>query len=70
MPEHRRAGAAALSSLLGRARPAFQALPISGTPGSCWAPKTLGARPPSALGPEDSKPRNAPNPTSWLASGG
>ena len=42
LPEARRAGAAALSSLLGRARPASQALPDSGPPAArsrpeCWA---------------------------------
>ena len=66
VPEDRRAGAAALSSWLGRARPASQALPNSGPPASrrCTAPpRTLGTRPSSAPGPDDPRPskRLAPN---------
>ena len=38
VPEDRRAGAAALSSWIGRARPASQALPASGPPASRGAP--------------------------------
>ena len=53
VPQDRLAGAAALSSWLGRAHPASQALPVSGPLVSrrCTPPppRTLGARPP--LGP-------------------
>ena len=63
-PEARRAGAAALSSWPGHARPASQALPGSGPPTThrCTAPpRLLGTRP--TLGPDDPKPakRLAPN---------
>ena len=66
VPEARRAGAAALSSWLGRARPASQALPGAGPPTTrrCTAPpKVLGTRPSSTLGPDDPKSakRLAPN---------
>ena len=66
VPRARRAGAAALSSWLGRARPASQALLSSGPPATrrCTAPpRTLGTRPSSALGPDDPRPtkRQAPN---------
>ena len=69
VPEDRRAGAAALSSWLGRARPASQALPASGPPAArrCTPPPT----PP--LWPQDpgtSDPRSAPNLTPWLTRGG
>ena len=55
VPEDRRAGAAALSFWLGRARPA------SPRPGG-WhvPPKTVGARPSSALGPNNSRPPICP----------
>ena len=66
VPEARRAGAAALSSWLGRARPASQALPDPGPPAArrCAAlPRLLGTRPSPALGPHASRPakRQAPN---------
>ena len=66
VPEDRRAGPAALSSWLGRARPASQALPSSGPPAArrCTAPpRTLGTRPSSALGLDDPRPtkRQAPD---------
>ena len=66
IPEARRAGAAALSSWLGRARPASQALPDSGPPAAHWCaapPRVLGTRPSLALGPDASKPakRRTPN---------
>ena len=63
VPKDRRAGAAALSSWLGRARPASQALPASGPPVSrrCAAPpRTLGTRPSSALGPDNPRPPKHP----------
>ena len=59
VPEDRRAGAAALSSWLGRARPASEDLPDSAPPASrrCAAPpRTLGTRPSSAMGPDDLRP--------------
>ena len=67
VPEDRRAGAAALSLWLGRARPSSQALPNSGPPAArrCTArPRTLGSRPSLASGPDDSRPtkRQAPDP--------
>ena len=49
VPQEPRAGAAALSAWLGKARPASQALPDTGPPATrqCVAPpKTLGTRPP------------------------
>ena len=66
VPEARRAGAAALSSWLGRARPASQALADSGPREArrCAAPpRVLGTRPSPALGPDASRPakRQAPN---------
>ena len=66
VPEARRAGAAALSSSLGRARLASQALPDSGPPAArrCAAPpKVRGTRPSPALGPDASRPakRQTPN---------
>ena len=66
VPEAQRAGAAALSPWLGRARPASQALPDSGPPAArrCAAPpRVLGTRPSPALGPDAFKPakRQAPN---------
>ena len=66
VPEARRAGAAALSTWLGRARPASQALPDPGPPVArlCTAPpRALGTRPSSALGTDDPRPakRQAPN---------
>ena len=73
VPEDRCAGAAALSSWLGRARPAPQALPASGPLASrrCMAPpRTLGARPPLALGPDDSRPPKCPKPDLLVDRGG
>ena len=69
VPEDRRAGAAVLSSLLGRARPAFQALPALGPPAShqCTAPRR---RPPSALGLDDSRPPKCPKPDLLADRGG
>ena len=66
VPEDRRTGAAALSSWLGRARPASQALSNSGPPASRWCtapPRALGTRLSSALGPDDPRPskRQAPD---------
>ena len=66
VPEARGAGAAALSSWLGRARPASQALPDSGPPAArrCAAPpRVLGTHPSPALGPDASRPakRQTPN---------
>ena len=66
VPEGRRAGAAALSTWLGRARPASQAFPDPGPPAPrrCTAPpRALGTRPSSALGIHDPRPakRRAPN---------
>ena len=63
VPQVRRAGAAALSSWLSRVRPASQALPNSGPPAArrCTPPpKTLGTRPPLALGPGDPRPPKCP----------
>ena len=64
VPEDRRAGAAALSSWLGRARPASQALLASGPPASrrCAPPppRTLGTCPSSALGPDNPRPPKRP----------
>ena len=65
VPKARHAGAAALSSWLGRARPASQALPSSGPPATrrCTAPpRTLGTRPSSTLGPDDPMPAKRPAP--------
>ena len=66
VPEARRAGAAALSSWLGRARPASRALPDSSPPAArrCAAPPRVpGTRPSPALGPGASRPakRQMPN---------
>ena len=61
--EDRRAGAVALSSWLGSARRASQALPASGRPASrrrTALPKTLGARPSSAVGTDNSRPPKCP----------
>ena len=65
VPEDRRTGVAALSSWLGRARPASQALPSPGPPAArrCTAPpRTLGTRHSSTLRPHDPRPtkRHAP----------
>ena len=75
VPEARRAGAVALSSLLGRARPASQALPDSGPPAArrCAAPPRVpGTRPPLAPGQNASRPskRRTPNRANRGASGG
>ena len=58
VPEAQRAGAAALSSRLGRASPASHALPDLGPP-----PRVLGMRPSLARGPDAPRPANhqAPN---------
>ena len=59
VPEAQRAGAAALSSWLGRARPASQALPDSGPPAArrfAAPPRVLGTRPSPAPGPDASRP--------------
>ena len=66
IPQDQRAGAAALSSWLGRACPASQALPSSGPPAArrCTAPpRTPGTRPSSTFGPVDPRPtkRQAPH---------
>ena len=66
VPEDQRAGVAALSSWLGRARPASQALPSSGPTATrrCTAPpRTLSTRPSLTLGPNDLRraKRQAPN---------
>ena len=66
VPEAQRAGAAALFSWLGRARPVSRALPSSSPPATrrCTAPpRTLGTRPSSTLGPDDPRTakRQAPN---------
>ena len=75
VPEARRAGAAALASWLGRARPASQALPDSGPPAArrCAAPpRVLGTRPPLAPGQDASRPtkRRTPNRANRGAPGG
>ena len=75
VPEVRRAGAAALSSWLRRARPASQALPDSGAPAArrCAAPPgVLSTRPPLALGQDTSRPtkRRTPNRANRGAPGG
>ena len=66
VPAARRAGAAALSSWLGRARLASQALPNTGPPaarGCAAPPRVLGTRPSPALGPDAFRPakRQTPN---------
>ena len=71
VPEDRRAGAAALSSWLGRAHPASQA-PGLGPPGSlrCAAPpRTLAPTPPRHWGQTTPGPRSARRLTSWLTGG-
>ena len=62
VPEARRAGAAALSSWLGRARPASQALPCSGLrrpAGARLRPECWVLAPPPPWGPTTPGPRNA-----------
>ena len=75
VPKARRAGAAALSSWLGRACPASQALPDSGPPATrrCAAPpRVLGTRSSPALGPDTSRPakRRTPNRANRGVTGG
>ena len=72
VPEDRRAGAAALSSWLGRARPASQALPNSGPPrhaGARHPPERWARTRPRHWGQTTPGPQSARRLTSWLIVG-